>query len=380
MAVVLNWQHAEDRGTIVDRAVRALEEGKLVVFPTETVYGLAASARVPQAVEQLHAGKGRPESKPLALAIRGFEELTDWVRDPGTLGKRLARKAWPGPLTLVFPLDPAPGPVAELPETVLQRVAPAGTIGLRVPDHDAILDVLDRMQGPLVLTSANAGGEPPALTAEKALIAVGEQAELIIDDGPCRYGQPSTVVKVDQKEWQILREGVLSREDIARYAACTIIFICTGNTCRSPLAEGICKKLLAETLTCRLDELPARGFLVLSAGLAAMIGGCAAAEAIEVARDMGVDLAGHGCRLLMPGLLRAADYVFGMTGIHLQTISLYFPDFGVKPRLLSPQGNDLPDPVGQDKPVYEECARLIEGYLQEVLPELLNECRVSANV
>src|SRR5438270_13910376 len=102
MTEVLEWHRAADLPGVVRRAVQALAEGQLVAFPTETVYGLAASALVPEAVERLCQGKGRSEDKPLALAIRGSAEALDWVPQMSPLGRRLARRCWPGPLTLVF--------------------------------------------------------------------------------------------------------------------------------------------------------------------------------------------------------------------------------------------------------------------------------------
>src|SRR5260370_30563389 len=111
--------------------------------------------------------------------------------------------------------------------------------------------------------------------------AHGEDLAVVIDDGPSRYGKASTVVQVNGNTWEVLREGVVSEAELKRQAAKLIVFVCTGNTCRSPMAEGLCKKLLAERLGCALEELPERGFVVLSAGLAALMGGQAAPQALD---------------------------------------------------------------------------------------------------
>ena len=134
---------------------------------------------------------------------------------------------------------------------------------------------------------------------------------------------------------------------------CRIVFVCTGNTCRSPMAEAICKKRLAERLGCGIDDLPRRGFLVQSAGLAAGEGLPAAEEAVAVARSLGVDLSRHESRLLTPELAEQADHLLGMTYSHVLAICDYFP---VQARLLSPTGDDVDDPIGQPLEVYEECA------------------------
>ena len=99
--VVIDVRNAEDPRDVVHRAVQALSEGKIVAFPTETVYGFGARALDPHAVERLLQVKGRSNKAPLALAIRGAQELLDYVPDASPLGERLARRCWPGPVTLV---------------------------------------------------------------------------------------------------------------------------------------------------------------------------------------------------------------------------------------------------------------------------------------
>jgi protein-tyrosine phosphatase len=370
MADVLPWQSA-DAGAVVRRAVRALAEGQLVAVPTETVYGIAASALLPDAVERLRTCKGRPEEKPLALALRGPGDALDWLPDLGPIGRRLARRVWPGPITLVSAEGAAHGLASRLPESVRQRVCPTGTLGLRVPAHRAVLHLLDELTGPLVLTSANRSGEAEATTAEEVVQSVGERIDLIVDGGPSQYGQPSTVVRVDGLCWDVLREGVLSRADVHGLASCVIVFLCTGNTCRSPLAEALCKKLLAERLGCTPEELPGRGFIVLSAGLAAMMGGEAAPEAVAVARELGADLSGHASRPLRADLVAHADYLVAMTRSHLHALTAHFPQAAVRTRLLGSAGEEVADPVGCDQQVYRECAQQILRHLERLVPELV---------
>ena len=138
MPEVLEWPRAARPHEVVGRAVRALVEGQLVALPTETVYGLAASALVPAAVERLQQSKGRPIEKPLTVALRVPGDALDWVPAMSPLGQRLARRCWPGPVTLVFRESVDQGLASRLPEAVRQRVCPTGTLGLRVPAHAAL--------------------------------------------------------------------------------------------------------------------------------------------------------------------------------------------------------------------------------------------------
>jgi protein-tyrosine phosphatase len=298
-------------------------------------------------------------------------ESLDWIPGMSAVGRRLARRCWPGPLTLVFGDGVTEGLLSRLPENVRRSVAPAGTLGLRVPAHEAILHTLHELRGPLVLSSANRSGESPATTAEAVMETVGDAAALIIDDGPCRYGQPSTVVQVNGDSWTILRPGVLSLEQLEQQACRLIVFVCTGNTCRSPLAEALCKKMLAEGLGCGLEELPRRGYLVVSAGMAASNGMEATAEAVAAAQELGVDLQEHASRPLTPRLASQADDLIVMTQAHREALEAHFCGFNLRPRLLSPNGEDVPDPIGCEQAVYENCARLIHNHLLKIVAELL---------
>lgn len=153
----------------------------------------------------------------------------------------------------------------------------------------------------------------------------------------------------------------------------SILFVCTGNTCRSPLAESLCKSYLARRLGCAVESLTDRGFLVQSAGLAAIPGQPAAHEAVEAARELDADLSQHRSQLLSSELLTRATHVFVMTQNHLLLLQDYFPEQGPAPRILSPTGADLDDPIGCDLTVYRSCAQTILLALDVLLPELQKE-------
>src|SRR5262249_47094184 len=188
MAELLEWPSAVDFWSVVQRAADALGQGKLVAFPTETVYGIAAHVLAPEAVERLVHVKGRPEEKPLTLALAHGVQATDWAPTLSQIARRLARRCWRGPLTLVCGAGVRQGLMTCLPELVQRRLCPVGTLGLRVPDHDAIRHVMQLLGGPLVLPSANRSGGTAAVDAGQVLEAVGAGGDLVIDGGPSRYG------------------------------------------------------------------------------------------------------------------------------------------------------------------------------------------------
>jgi tRNA threonylcarbamoyl adenosine modification protein (Sua5/YciO/YrdC/YwlC family) len=371
MAKILKWQSAPDPHQLLAEAIDALARGQLVGVPTETVYGIAANAWMADGVVRLQLGKGRAEHKPLTLALGSTQEALDWVPAVAPLGRRLARRCWPGPLTLVFRMGFAGGPVERLPQSVRRRICPGDTLGLRVPDHPAAREILSLAAAPLVLTSANRSGEPAATTAEEVMTAVGDDLAFVVDGGPSRYGRASTVALIDDSCWSILREGVLSERELSENAACRILFVCTGNSCRSPMAAALCQKHLAKRLGCRTEDLLRRGFFVHSAGLAAQTGNSATPQAVEAAGERGAELANHQTQPLTESLVQGADHLIVMTRSHLLAIEARFAGAGRAARLLSPRGMDVSDPIGCDLQVYRQCAREIDESLEALIPELV---------
>ncbi len=364
MPEIFRWQDGPDRAEIIQKAVQALIGGRLVAFPTETIYGIAAAAWLPEAVDRLAASKGRQGQKPMALAIGGPEEIRHWVPSLGKIGWRLARRCLPGPVTLVCEVGSGEGLAGRLPESVRGWVCPAGTLGLRVPDHDAILHVLHSLPGPLVLTSANPSGEAEATRAGEVARTFGDRLALIIDDGPSPLGRASTVVHIQGEQWNVVREGAISSAVLQSLTACLIVFVCTGNTCRSPLAEALCKKILADQLQCPVEELAQEGFLVRSAGMSTFSGDRATPEAIEIARELGIGLQSHQSQPVTRELVFQADYLVAMTQVHVQNLLSRYPFDSPTPVLLCPEGADVSDPIGCDMAVYRECAKQLQKHLE----------------
>jgi protein-tyrosine phosphatase len=357
--LVIDIRNAEDARDVVHRAVQALAEGQLVALPTETVYGLAASAVRPDAVDRLVRAKGRPTGQPLALAIKSADEAIDFVPDLSPLARRLARRCWPGPVTLVVDNAHRDGLTGQLPKRVRDLVIPNGTIGLRVPANEMSQDVLRMMTGPIVLTSANRSGNPDSVTAEEVVREVGDEVALVLDDGPCRYGQPSSVIRVEENTFKVLREGVVGEGTLRRLASAIVVFVCTGNTCRSPMAELLMRARLAEFVGCSVDDLEEHGIVVMSAGIAAAPGCPPSSEAVQVMKDYGLDLTRHEAQPLTDQLVHHADLILTMTQSHLQSIVERWPSAAERTRVLMPNRADVCDPIGQPIGAYRFCAEQI---------------------
>jgi tRNA threonylcarbamoyl adenosine modification protein (Sua5/YciO/YrdC/YwlC family) len=367
MSAVVDLRKTDDPRDAVHRAVQLLVAGNLVGFPTETVYAACAHALVDSAVQILNREPRGKAAHP-ALVVKGLQEALDYVPHMDALGQRLARRCWPGPVTLAFDLQPESGLFSALSEEAQRALSPDSRLWIRVPAHECIQEVLRLMPAPLVARSEC--HEHPLLTAASLLEDFGSAIELVIDDGECRYGQPATVVSLSNGSWSVIRPGVVTETMIGRLASEVFLFICTGNTCRSPLAEGLFRKMLADRLKCREDELADHGYMVLSAGMAAEPGLPAAHESIKVAARYGVDLRAHESQRVTQRLLEQADQIFTMTRGHRESILSAYPHLGDRVELLARDGTEIPDPIGLGEEEYEQCRAEIDRNLKMILGTL----------
>ncbi len=365
MATVLDLRRTDDPRDIVHRTVESLARGQVVAIPTETVYGLAADALNPDAVQRLAELKKRSPDSPLVLAVRGPDEILDYVGQLSSLARRLSRRCMPGPLTLAVPPVGDNTLVDRLPPLVQQWVVgDHRCVGFRVVDHPVISQLQQYLRGPLVLTSANESGKNPPTTGQQVVDLLGDAIPLVLDDGPTRYGGASTVVRVLDHRYEILRPGAIEAAAMNDFAKPLIVLVCTGNTCRSPMAEGLLKKRLAQR-----GGVWA-GVSVMSAGVAAPDGVLASPFAVDVMEAQGVDLDDHVSRPLSDALIHRADLVLTMTRGHRAAILAAWPDMESRVRTLRGDGGDIADPVGGSIEVYEQCAAEIEAAIDEWLSQL----------
>lgn len=355
-----------DEGQI-KRAAAVVEAGGLVAFPTETVYGIACRV-AGDSLGRLDGVKGRQSEKRYTLHIGVAGEIEKYVPRMSLRAEKLIGNAWPGPLTVVFEMD------AEAVEKQRQVVGDEvfrclyrdSSIGVRCPDNLIAAKLLRAADCPVVAPSANPAAAAPAVSADEVMGYFEGKIDMVLGGGRCRGGKNSTVVKIGKKDITVLREGGYSLEQIKAMWKVQILFVCTGNTCRSPMAEGLCRKYLAQKLGCEVDELDQMGYKVVSAGVMGLSRSGASPEAIAVCKAMGADIASHGSRPVTERLVEDSDIVFVMCESHRRQILAVWPQVEKKCFLLADDKN-VSDPIGGSYEIYEACAAMIADALKERL-------------
>ncbi|MFW6059007.1 MAG: L-threonylcarbamoyladenylate synthase [Phycisphaeraceae bacterium] len=360
---------------IAQRAASTLEAGGLVVFPTETVYGVGAAATSEAGVQALRALKANGESRAFAVHLPNPAAAERYVDLSSPALRRLVQKVFPGPVTLVVDVA-EPTIDRKLTGMHLQgcrdRLYHGNTIALRCPSHELTQHILAGTDAPIIAGSANRRGRAPAREAQEAIDALGQDVDLVVDGGRCRYAKPSTVVRVTgegaNQHIVVEREGVYDERFIRKLMRWTLLLVCSGNTCRSPMAEGLARQMLAERRGIAPDELEAAGLRVLSAGVSAGGGMPANEHAVEALKKQNIDLSQHRARELTPQMVHEADVIYTMTEAHREAVVALVPSAADKTFTLDPNG-DIEDPLGSGASSYQRTAELIRRRLDQRLKE-----------
>ncbi len=355
----------------IKEAAALVDAGGLVAFPTETVYGIACRVKS-DSLAKLDNLKGRNPDKYYTLHISQKNDARKYMPTVGLRAQKLINKAWPGPLTIVFELDDQDidKQQTSLNNEVFESLYKDNSIGIRCPDNPIASILLRLTHNPVVAPSANIAGRTPAGDAEQVLAEFSGQIELLLDAGPCKYKKSSTVVKIGKKGLEILRPGVYSQAELETMSEVKFLFVCTGNTCRSPMADGIFRKYLAKKLQCEVDLLDKMGYKISSVGIMDTGGWPASAEAIAACAAKGIDIKAHKSRTLSRELVGESDFIFAMGRMHSERIAALSREAANKCVLLA-ENEEIADPIGQPQGFFNNCAELIEEAVKKRIGELV---------
>ncbi|MFH1519133.1 MAG: L-threonylcarbamoyladenylate synthase [Candidatus Omnitrophota bacterium] len=337
--------------SLIKKVVKIIQKGGIVALPTETVYGLGVCAEKKDKVNKLYALKKRPKDKPFSFALGSVDKvIRDYFDTLPPYGYRLIEKFWPGPLTIIY-------------YTLKNE-----KIGVRIPSHIITSEILNQLDAAIYLPSANISGQKEALSAEEVEDIFGKELDLIVDGGKCLQSQPSTVIDITSKPFKVLREGIISERDIVReFVRKRILFVCTGNSCRSPMAQFLLSKYLKE-----IRPYYEEGYEVISRGISAPPGLKVSPLVVSILRENeGLDASRFCAQKLDQFTVLTADLIFTMEDVQSQYILKLEPKvegkvFNLKKFLPSETEQDIPDPVGRNIATYREVYSLIKEAILEL--------------
>jgi len=354
----------------IREAAEIIDSGGLVAFPTETVYGIACRAET-ASLAKLDYLKSRGADKHYTLHIGHKKFAKKYLPTIGLKAQKLISKAWPGPLTIIFELNEQDlkQQLTQLKREAFEILYKDNAIGIRCPDNPIASMLLQKAKSPVVAPSANITGKTPSINAEQVIARFSGKINLLLDGGPCKYKKSSTIVKISKNRLKILRPGAYLQSKLEELSMVNFLFVCTGNTCRSPMALGIFRKYLAKKLKCKVDELKKMGYKTESAGTMGIKDSPASVEAIKSCSARGVNIKAHKSQDLSQQLIEESDLIYVMGKAHLERIINLNPASAKKCMLLA-ENKEIPDPIGRSEEFYNNCAELIEQAVKKRVSEL----------
>ncbi|KAA3617121.1 MAG: threonylcarbamoyl-AMP synthase [Calditrichaeota bacterium] len=368
---------------IIKRAVDCLEKGGLIVYPTDTLYGLGVDAYNREAVNKLFLVKQRDMRKPVSILLNSIQQIKEiFGFSPSSIKKDL-EKILPGRVTCIIKNN------LQKKVPIFESVEKPGTfldkVGIRIPSDKVSSALVNLFDSPISSTSANISGMSNSFSIQNVIAQFGGELDLILDAGPIPESKGSSVIDMTKLPYIIKRQGDVSEFDLMELLGeekiisgrnkFVITFVCSGNICRSPIAEAILKKMVSKTKYKYQIKVQSAGTLRLQKSQAHDF-------AINVCHDMDIDLTKHLSNPINDKIVHESEIVFCLAQNHYEYLVKKFPQHKKKFFLLKQWNKSqilsipsIADPIGHDLKFFKGTYKEIYQEIKRILPAVLTQAR-----
>jgi L-threonylcarbamoyladenylate synthase len=365
----------------ISRTVEVLKDGGIIVYPTDTLYGLGVDMTNPKAVNKLLHLKRRSLSSPISLMVDSINSMEEIIGTISPKKQALLKNILPGKFTVLLKNKNKEISEKEHPWNHLNQEK----VGFRIPDYAVCHELSVQLKKPISSTSANISGQESVLNITDVISYFGNKLDLILDAGPMNSNKGSTVIDLTKLPFLVIREGDISMEKLGellpgisfqkRKTKFNVVFVCTGNICRSPMGEGILKAMVKKT---KFKDI----FYIQSAGTLDLGPLPAHDFSLKIADDNEVDLSSHKAKQISKQIVDDASIIFCMAMNHLHYLKKHYPQQKHKFYLLKDWKREKPlavpsiaDPIGHELKYFEKTYSDIYTEIKRVLPYILNELK-----